>query len=398
MSDANRVLVSYVEENTYGAFPDPAEALQNMRITSDGLKQDTSTVQSAEIRADRLVPDIIRTGISAVGDLGFEFSYGAYDYLLRAAMLAAAWSSPVTDVAADTTISVNTTLNCFESTVDDTFANYDAEEWVLVSGFTSTAAANNGVHKISSIATETPTTLENNRMITYDTLTAASAGDSITITQGGSITEGTTVASIAFEKHFQDLTTTFHQFNGCMVNTFNLSVAIEAILSGSMNILGKRMVTSTSTGGDGTNTAAPTNDVMNSIDNVVAILNANDAYGSTGFDFNLNNNLRSRLQIGTLGAISIGTGSFNGAGSLNAYFTSSSQIDYYVDFVETSLALQLVDNDSNYYVFDYPAVKFTDGDVIATGINTDVMVNMSFELKMDSDEEHMIRVARFPAA
>jgi hypothetical protein len=398
MSDANRVQIGYVEENAFGEFPSPAEALQILRLTSDGLKQDTSTVQSNEMRSDRRVADIIRTGISAVGDIGFEFSYGAYDYLLRAAMLAAAWSSPVTDISSDTTISVDTTELCFQSTVNDAFDNYAEDEWILVEGFTSTGAANNGLHKIQTIGDQTPGTLDSNRIYTYDTLTATAAGDSVSITQGGSIFEGTTVASIAFEKEFKDLSNTFHQFNGCMVNTFNLSVAIESLLSGSFNVLGKRMTTASATGGDGSPTAAPTNDVMNSIDNVVAVINNNASYASTGFDFNLNNNLRTRLQIGTLGAISIGTGSFNGAGSLNAYFTSSTQIDYYVDFTETSLALQLMDNNSNYYVFEFPAVKFTDGAVLAEGINTDVMCNMSFELKMDSSEEKMIKVARFPSS
>src|SRR6185295_9766640 len=79
MSDSNRVNVAYVKETTYGVTPSGPPTLKNLRFTSESLAQENTTVTSQEIRADRQVADLLRTGISVPGDLNFEFSYGAFD-------------------------------------------------------------------------------------------------------------------------------------------------------------------------------------------------------------------------------------------------------------------------------------------------------------------------------
>jgi hypothetical protein len=51
------------------------------------LKQATDTAVSEEIRRDRQVTDIIRTGARAEGDVNFELSYGSFDKLLEGALM-----------------------------------------------------------------------------------------------------------------------------------------------------------------------------------------------------------------------------------------------------------------------------------------------------------------------
>ena len=103
-ADANSAEIRFVEETTYGTTPSGPPTLQVLRYTSDSLKQTTDSTTSNEIRADRAIADVIRTGARAVGDINGELSYGTYDELIRAAYLDTAYSSAINDT--DTTYSM----------------------------------------------------------------------------------------------------------------------------------------------------------------------------------------------------------------------------------------------------------------------------------------------------
>jgi hypothetical protein len=77
---------AFVPETTFGTTPtDPA--FQRVRITSESLAGNIETTTTNEIRPDATVTDLIQTGASAGGDIGFELSYGAeFDTLLEHAL------------------------------------------------------------------------------------------------------------------------------------------------------------------------------------------------------------------------------------------------------------------------------------------------------------------------
>lgn len=85
MSDASRAQLYYVEEAAWGTTP--ASALKALRMTGESLKQATDTTVSNEIRSDRQVPDVVRVGARAEGDVNFELSYGTFDELLEGALM-----------------------------------------------------------------------------------------------------------------------------------------------------------------------------------------------------------------------------------------------------------------------------------------------------------------------
>src|SRR6185369_3011806 len=72
MSDSNRIRLSYALETTY-ATP-PTGTYTDLRITGESLKADTNTVSSQELRSDRNIPDNVRVGFGATGDVNFELS------------------------------------------------------------------------------------------------------------------------------------------------------------------------------------------------------------------------------------------------------------------------------------------------------------------------------------
>jgi hypothetical protein len=136
---------------------------------------------------------------------------------------------------------------------------------------------------------------------------------------------------------------------------------------------------------------------MNPVDDVVAIFENKASFGSTRFAFNLRNNLRARLQIATLGAISLGSGTVNIEGTVNAYFESKATMDRYLNFSITNLAIIFDDATGTSYVVDFPSVKFTSGRRVAGAINTDVIAEMAFTAFRDATEGITVRIARWAA-
>lgn len=388
MSDTNRVLLAYVEETTFGVTPSgPAPTLQNMRYTGESLIQATDFVQSQEIRSDRQIPDHVRTGVRAEGDINLELSYGAYDDLLRAALQSAAWTSEVSVDSADTGISAAASDDSFNHTT--AWANDPAAgDIIKVSGFT-TNASNNGYFRVVSATSS--------KIIVNRPLTDESAGDAVTIENLSQITNGTTQLSYSIEKSFLDLSNIFEVLVGMTVNGLSLNVQPDQIITGNFSFMGKSAASGTSTVGDGSNTAAPTNDVMNAIDHINAVVEGGADYDITQFGLELNNNLRARLQVGTLGAVSIGAGTAEITGVVQAYFNDAAVMNKYLNAAETELFIVAEDAAGNAYVIDLPAVKYTSGQRVAGGINQDVIADMQYAAKLSATYGHTIRIARNPA-
>ncbi len=361
-------------------------AFSDMRITSESLTQDTDTTSSQELRSDRQVPDFVRTNVSAAGETPIEMSYGAFDDLLESALLSPAWTADVTAITAAATISADATDNSFNDSGSG-MATYGVNQWIRVSGFGT--AANNGYFKIVSVAA-------GKIVVQGNTLVTEAAGPSVTIKQGGSITNGIILKSYTLEKEFTDLTNEFALYKGMSVEQFTMSVASDAIMTGSFSWIGKNAVSDNFTKSS-SKAAVASNSVMNGIDNVNSILESGEANNATNFELTLTNNLRARQQIGTLGAISVGTGTVDVTGTLNQYFETKALFDKYLNFTTTSLAMVIVDASNNAYVVDFPSVKITSGERVSGGINQDIIAALEFGAFLDPTENITFRIARISA-
>lgn len=385
MSDSDRLSMRYKAEGTYGAL-ETGNKFTNLRITSESLGQNSNFIESNEIVSDRQIADMARVGISAGGNIETELSYGAFDDLFAALLFDAAWNAAVTTISADTDISAADSDNSFNDSTTG-FTGYVVNQWIQVSGFTD--PANNGIFKIVSVTTA-------KMVVTGGTLVTEASGDSVTIEQGAYIENGTDFTSFNVEKDFEDLSTEFEILTGIAYDTYALAVTPSQILTGSFGVLGQDAASAGATTGDGSPTPAPTNPIMNAVSNVTAILENYSSYGSTNLTMNIANNLRSRLQIASLGAISIGAGKFVITGNLTAYFTTPAVMNKYLNNTSTSLALVLTDDLGNIYVIDMPQVKFTNGRRIGGGVNTDITANMDFAAYKHATEGKTMRMVRFP--
>jgi hypothetical protein len=383
MSDTNRIQLGYIAEPA-GSFAGAVSGspLKLMRITGESLAQANNMVTSNEIRADRQTADVVRVGLSAAGDFNFELSAGAHDDFLQYSLCSGAWSSVVTVTAA--TISAASGDNSFNDSGSG-LAGMSANQWIRASGFAN--SANNGFFKITSVAA-------GKIIVRGGTLVTEASGSSRTLKMGAQIVNGTTLTTMNIERKYADLTSILSLFTGMAVNTLNLSVASSQIITGSAGFMGKTEASIAASNGSGY-TAAPTNDVMSATDNVTAILENYAQYDSTQFSISLNNNLRDRLQIATLGPKSIGMGEVGLTGTVQAYFASTAVMDKYLGNTPSALAIGFLDGNSSGYLFDCPRVKYTAGRRVAGGKNTDIIADMAWTAYREPTELVTLRIARF---
>lgn len=389
MSDSNRVSLAYIAETVYGVTP-TTPTLKALRFIEESFKKATETQRSKEIRADRQAPDVIRTMVKAQGDLSFELIYSAYDDFIAAAVGSAGWSAQVSSTA--TTISAATADNSLNSAaVNWASAGFQANQWVKISGFAT--AGNNGYAKIASITGSGPYKM----VLSHFTLAAVEAtGPSVTVKMGPQIVNGVASPSFVFEKTFNDIASVFAVYNGMCVEEMKLKIEANQILTGAFTFMGKDEVGGSSTiSTGGTPTAAPTGSVMNTIDHVVSVLENGASFPVKAANLATKANLRNRLIVGSLGPASMGVGSFEPNGSLQAYFSSQAVMTEYRNFTASSCAFVLQDAAGSGYVFEFPRMKFTDGNVLAKGKNDDVLADMKFEAYMHATEGITMRVARF---
>lgn len=385
MADSNRVRLAYALESTYGTSP--SGTYVNIRATGEGLKPDTNTVASQELRSDRNVVDLARVGFSASGDLNFELSTSSADgggleaWLMWGLGKGSYSGQQIYNGIAGTWASTGPftgTFTCTGGSVGS-FAPLQPfpNRWMRV--YNSTAG-NTGWYKVTAIdAPGTILTLTGFRAITNGAETALSCR------AGANLVNGTDMFTFTLERKYEDLTTEYERFAGCAVDRISLAVTNDAIITGSFGLLGKTGASGSGDLGSGY-TATTTNAVLTGVANVVGVLEGIAPITVTGLTLQIQNNLRSRQVVGTLGSVSLGQGSMVITGTLTAYFSStwSDIVDKYLNNTGTSLALVVADSPTsptagNYYILDMPNVEFSSGQVLSTGINGDVMAELSFQ-------------------
>ena len=158
-AESNRAVIRYIAEDDacWGVTPTSGRT-REMRITSSSLAANKETVISNELRADRMIPDVVEVARSSGGDINFEFSAGSMDDFMQAFLLGA-WTRTMTfDKFSGTAVSI--TDAGAATRVDITggdFRDYFAVgQRVKTEGFTN--PANNDYWQIASMALSGSTT------------------------------------------------------------------------------------------------------------------------------------------------------------------------------------------------------------------------------------------------
>lgn len=392
MSDSDRLRSLILKESTYGVTP--ASAMTIMRVTSNLLSSNQETIESEEIRADRVTADVARSRVNVGGDIGFEFHYGTFDALLEATLHAdATWTSE--DAVTDNTVAVTASAT-FSGTGEYPTSTYSPGQWVYSSGWTN--AANNGWFKILTNPDNDTITVAPGILVTE------AAGTGKITKLASEVMNGTTQASFSMEKEFTDITA-FESFTGMVPNTLQIGAEEGGRVAGTFNFIGKSGVLAGSTIGTGTPVAANSNKIFGVNDHVLDLHEDGAKLTSLGFSFNMSNNLRARRNVGSKNADSMGSGFISITGTVRRYFSSIALMNKALNFTESSIAMLFYSSSGGGYVIEFPRVHFTNGSIVAQQRGQDIIADMQFTAKAHESEVNlsspavpvMVRMARIAA-
>jgi len=390
-ADSNRGRIAYELEQAFGV-PNGSFDGQTARITSSGLIANKGTTVSDELRADRMVSDLIETDFSTGGDLGAEWSLGGtWDEFLLAALC-----SPVSQLA--TTYSSTTLTVAAPNTVTSSGSEFTATQpgdWIWLTGFTN--EDNNGWKQVQTavgvgevtVLVPTGQTMVNESQLQPDGVNT-------------SFVNGTYKRSYNVEQFFEDIDIA-QLFIGQRVGTWSLDVSSGAVVTATWGFMGTSV--SAQIGAyDLTPTDATTTDVVGATANVAAVV-VNETLVNCevqSISLNLDNGLRVQNAVGDKFPCGIGYGRQTITGSLTVYFQNLDDYNDFLNHTDVELWWTFLDNAGNSMKIKIPRAKYTAGSPALEGIDTDVTLTLDFQAlaapNVGTGVERQIEIGNFTVA
>lgn len=395
---SNRVALRYILETTYGATP-VAGNPSNLRFTGESLAFAIQTDSSKEIRSDRQVTDLIQVGASASGGVNIEASYKEYDTLLQAVLMSA-WNVYGTlGVSAAVTLAIDSTLGTLTASVApagvDAFANIAVGQFIRL--VAPADAANGAILKVLSKTTTALTIAILATPIPGAGNRAAVAACTISTSR---LTNGSTQRSFSVEKGLLDVNQ-FFTFRGMNASKLSLSFTSGAIVTGSVDFMGKDSLRGTVTAMPGTPVASAAYDVVNAVSGVGTLLEAGLPLAGTfikSLKLDIDNKLRGQTAIGVLGFAGILPGTIAVSGEMEVYLADGALYDKFINNTASSITWTMKDSAGNGYAITLPKIKYSDAKIVAGGLDQDVMLSMPFTALMDTTTNQTIFLDRFGVA
>lgn len=385
MSDSNRKRIAIAQETSFGAGPSPLD-MYVLGVTGQSLRDRISYQESRTIRSDRNVQDIVRVGASAGGNLPFELTFPVANealwLLLRGAMCSTE-SSAVTTAGVGLGDADFTITRGSGSFVSD---GYQVGDVVKITGHAN--AANNVYKRLATVSALVMT------VDSVDTAFINPGGTTCSVTRGARIKNGTTEYSFAAEVGSLDVGK-YQLFRGQVVNTLDLQVSDQSILTGSFGLEGK-----TSTRGGSANgssyTGTTNTSIMDAVSPPVVRVGAlGTSYSTKSFSIGIRNNAAARTQVGALGPQSVRRGNFGVELSFQSYFQDFEEMDKFAGNTETTFWTVLTNGAGQGLAISIPAMKWMDLGADTTGVNADDYLTGRAMAKYDTTQDCTLRIQRF---
>lgn len=270
------------------------------------------------------------------------------------------------------------------SVLDFTAMDLEPGVWVKLGGSdpdnSFTASANNGFCRILSVEES---------VLTFDIVPAgfvadAGTGKSIDIFIGDYIRNGVKKLSYSIEQLYMDADPEIRQmFSGVRIGTMEMSLESQAIVGLTFGTMGSNSDYLDDAPTGQSYWRETLTEVLNTSANVGRI--AEDGVPLAGTNcimsasINLDNNLRGKTCIGQIGYVDIGTGRCSVTGNLNTYFGNKDVAEKIVNNEESGIDFIITGSDGGTVLVDIPRLKFSEGSTPIQGIDTDVMLDASYQ-------------------
>lgn len=435
MADGSRHSMRFVLESTYGVTP-ATPAFDIVRHTGTTLGLSKEALQSEEIRDDRQIADFRHGARQVGGDISIELSYGSFDKILEA-LLGGTWDvggsgTPGVAATGELTLEAQPTIGdtmtigavtyTFVAAVDFDVAGeiaigsslshtqqnirnaIEGDDGVnaehpaaaigeFVSDVAEIAAKVEGVAGDAIVTTETFTSGDNS----FGSGTLSGGVDPVA---GASdvLKAGVVRRSFTVERYFGDILTAdkpFHRFTGVEFNTLQLQINANAMITGSVGVVGKDMVTDTVIVPGATYNPATT---TSPLDSFTGTLNENGTPIAviTEIQLNLDNGLDPRFVVGSKTTLRPSIGRSNVSGQITAYFENSLLLEKFINETESDIEFSLPDGAGNNLKVILPRIKYNGGQPDVQGEGP-ITLSMPFQALLDSTTNTNIIIERTPA-
>ncbi len=234
---------------------------------------------------------------------------------------------------------------------------------------------------------------------TFDQFLEAALGGTWAVDTPGIGTDqlqvGTTRRSFSIERLFANLATPeYHRYTGAEVNSFSLSVAPDAIVTGTFNFIAQDTSIGTAIITGATYPAASTTEPFDSFSGTIT--EGGSAIATvTSVEMTLENGLNPLFVVGSALTDRPVIGKSRVTGTLTTYFQSKTLLDKFINETSSSLVFTLTDPAGNLYDFTLPNIIYTGGQPDVEG-EGEVTVALPFTALYDSTEGSNITIERNP--
>lgn len=377
MSSSNLVRLAYIPEVTYGVTP-VAGNFKTARFISEALSGTPDTVESQQIRTDRLSSGQIVTGLQVGGAVGFELAKEAALEDFIASAMYSDWNVLAL-------VNVNLSYNSGTRILTRASGSWITDGIVVgdvltLAGFVNTA--NNTQVQVAEVISATQVRVVGPAGLVTE------VGTGTSFKRADKIEIGTTKKSFSICKQFLDLTTKGINYRGMIVSEMELNVAFGELVSGSMTFQGNDYVTAAlaselMTNGRTIDAAATTQTFNGSVDMPFFATSALGAFDVSNLlvqslSISLSNNLSAQTVIGDIAPVDYSAGTAAIGIEMAAYLNDPSwailakklsQDPFEVGF--------MVKNNGGFYGFYMPAVQVSFEDPASPGANQDIILTMS---------------------
>lgn len=396
MSSSNLVRIAFIPETVYGVTPGVG-SFKTARFVSEGLSGTPDTVESQQIRTDRMSSGQIVTGLQVGGDMGFELARElAIDDFFQSAMYST-WGTLAL-------VSVTLTISLAPDEITRAAGSWTGDgivvgDFLTLSGFT--APENNTVVMVTEVVSATVIKIVG----PVNSPISAGTGGATAFKRADKIGIGVSKYSFSMEKTFLDLTTKAIVYRGMIVSNFDLTVAFGELANGSFTFSGNDYVTADAANEfitDGRTITAPatTNTLNGSVDMPFLASSALGALDSAdlklqSIEMSLNNNLTPQNVIGDIAPEDYSPGTAQIEMSLSAYLRDEAWGILAKKISQDSFQLGfMVRNAGGWYGFYLPAIQVSFEDPASGGQNQDVVLDMSGQAKVGPAGESALTIYR----
>jgi hypothetical protein len=394
VSSSNRVRLAFIEETTYGETP-VAGNFQAARFVSEALSATPTTVESAQIRTDRLSSGQVVVGLEVGGSMEFELAKeSALEKFFLSAMYQSAWST-LALVSVDMTLNVGarTLVRGSGSFITDGLVKGD---FITLGGFVNTE--NNVPVMITAISALTLTCALPDGMVNE-------TGSGTSYKRADKVSIGTTKKSFSIEKAFLDLTDKAIIYKGMMVDQMDISFSYGGLATGSFEFAGNYQAFADAaaefiTDGRTIDAQATSQTFNGSIDMPFLASAALGTFGAVDFalqsvELNLSNNHTPQTVIGEAAPIDYSPGTARIEVSMSAYLNNDAWTILPKKLSQDSFELGfMVKNSGGWYGFYLPAIQVSFDDPASPGQDQDILLEMSGQAKVGPSGEASMTIYR----